>query len=214
MTATGPTRHEQSAAQRVRVLTAAEKAFAEHGFVAAEMQDIARRAGVSRTAIYQDFASKQELFEAVVSTVLDDVDAVIARHRVELTGPEAIAPLVRAFWEWATEHPDAAVLLYEPLPGASAQTRKLRRDFEDRHIGVSARYFGEGDMGPLPDVVAPILVRSVIVMALNMHLLRQSIPALIEASEQDLVDATTAVAVRMLAAAQRLTRDKETLDVI
>jgi AcrR family transcriptional regulator len=51
-----------------RILEAANKVFAEKGYHEATMDDIAKRLGVSKGAIYLYFASKEGLFEAMCKT--------------------------------------------------------------------------------------------------------------------------------------------------
>jgi len=51
-----------------RILEAANKVFAEKGYHEATMDDIAKRLGVSKGAIYLYFPSKEDLFEAMCKT--------------------------------------------------------------------------------------------------------------------------------------------------
>src|SRR5438874_845084 len=51
-----------------RILDEAKKVFAEKGYHEATMDDIAKRLGVSKGAIYLYFSSKEDLFEAMVKT--------------------------------------------------------------------------------------------------------------------------------------------------
>jgi AcrR family transcriptional regulator len=51
-----------------RILDAANKVFAEKGYHEATMDDIAKRLGVSKGAIYLYFSSKEDLFEAMCKT--------------------------------------------------------------------------------------------------------------------------------------------------
>ena len=53
---------------RSRILDAANRVFAEKGYHEATMEDIAKRLGVSKGAIYLYFSSKEDLFEAMVKT--------------------------------------------------------------------------------------------------------------------------------------------------
>jgi AcrR family transcriptional regulator len=53
---------------RSRILSAANKVFAERGYHEATMDDIAKRLGVSKGAIYLYFPSKEDLFEAMCKT--------------------------------------------------------------------------------------------------------------------------------------------------
>ena len=52
--------------RRVRILDAAVEVFAEHGYDAAKMQDIAARAGVVPSVLYDHFGSKRELHITVL----------------------------------------------------------------------------------------------------------------------------------------------------
>ena len=51
-----------------QILEAAHRVFLEQGFGAASMDAIAREAGVSKATLYAHFASKQELFAAMVGS--------------------------------------------------------------------------------------------------------------------------------------------------
>jgi len=51
-----------------RILDAANKVFAEKGYHEATMDDIAKRLGVSKGAIYLYFSSKEDLFEEMCKT--------------------------------------------------------------------------------------------------------------------------------------------------
>src|SRR5260370_2843863 len=59
---------EYKEAAKSRILDAANRVFAEKGYHEATMDDIAKRLGVSKGAIYLYFASKEDLFEAMCKT--------------------------------------------------------------------------------------------------------------------------------------------------
>lgn len=59
------------------ICAAALKVFAEKGFAAAKLDDIARRAGVSKGTLYLYFKDKEELFRAVIrDTISPNIDLV------------------------------------------------------------------------------------------------------------------------------------------
>jgi AcrR family transcriptional regulator len=58
------------------ILAAAFEEFAEKGFAATRLEDVARRAGIAKGTIYLYYASKQELFRAVVRRLLPRYDAI------------------------------------------------------------------------------------------------------------------------------------------
>lgn len=59
--------------RRERILDAAREEFAERGFAAARMEDVAKRVGISRAALYLAFDSKEALFRALVSEVITEM---------------------------------------------------------------------------------------------------------------------------------------------
>lgn len=61
-----PRRAEKGALKRRSILDAALEEFAEKGFAAARMEDVARRAGVGKGTIYLYFEDKESLFEGLV----------------------------------------------------------------------------------------------------------------------------------------------------
>jgi AcrR family transcriptional regulator len=64
--------------RRQRVLDAAEGVFFELGYGSASMDDIARRAGMSKKTLYRLFETKESLFAAMVAARRAVLDAMIA----------------------------------------------------------------------------------------------------------------------------------------
>jgi len=54
---------------RQQILDASLRLFSERGFARTTVRDIARQAGITDAAIYYHFASKRDLFEALIDTV-------------------------------------------------------------------------------------------------------------------------------------------------
>jgi AcrR family transcriptional regulator len=68
---------------RAAILDAAEVVFAEHGFAAAGLQEIADRAGVSRATPSYFFGSKEGLYHAVLARAFARVQARLAAAQAE-----------------------------------------------------------------------------------------------------------------------------------
>ncbi|MBS9476903.1 TetR/AcrR family transcriptional regulator [Ancylobacter radicis] len=62
-------RAETMEANRSRLIAAARKAFAKHGFAAASMDELTAEAGLTRGALYHGFGDKTGLLSAVVTQV-------------------------------------------------------------------------------------------------------------------------------------------------
>jgi AcrR family transcriptional regulator len=84
-----------SRAQRTRaaILAAAEALFAETGFAATRLEDVAERVGIRRASIVYCFRDKTVLYDAVLESVFGDL---LARVEVALTAPGPLGPRIEA----------------------------------------------------------------------------------------------------------------------
>jgi AcrR family transcriptional regulator len=92
---------------RQAIVTAARAEFAERGFAATSIRDIARRAGMSLSALYHYYPGKQDLLYAIVDEV---TTAYFAACEAELAktgeGPaDRLEALVTATVRFRVEHP-------------------------------------------------------------------------------------------------------------
>jgi AcrR family transcriptional regulator len=79
-----PKFRRRKADRPAEIVQAAMAVFAERGFAAARLDEIARRAGVSKGALYLYFETKEEIFRAVVDQAIapnmQAVRAMVAAH--------------------------------------------------------------------------------------------------------------------------------------
>src|SRR5579863_6328670 len=89
------------------ILDAALACFAERGFAATRLDDVAKRAGVTKGTLYLYFPNKEELFKAVVR---QSIVASIARGEALVAGSAEPAPalLERLIHHWAQVIPTPA----------------------------------------------------------------------------------------------------------
>jgi AcrR family transcriptional regulator len=87
------------------ILAAALDVFAERGFAAAKLDEVAARAGVSKGTLYLYFESKEELFRSVVRGLLLPTVAMAERRIAEHKGSatELLRGLVHTFGRVITE---------------------------------------------------------------------------------------------------------------
>jgi AcrR family transcriptional regulator len=77
------------AVRRRQLVELAEQLFAERGFARTSMEELARRAGVTKPVIYELFESKDGLFRACVDRAIERMAASIVEAFRSETEPEA-----------------------------------------------------------------------------------------------------------------------------
>ena len=98
------TQSERSAATREALIAAARELFAERGYAAVGTEEIVRKAGLTRGALYHQFGGKRELFEAVYETIEREVTERIATDALVGSDPlEALRAGARAFLDHCLE---------------------------------------------------------------------------------------------------------------
>jgi len=114
-----------------RILDAAEAVFAERGYDAASLGDIADRVGIRPQGIYNHFAGKRELYAAVLERLLDPFLALLDDAA---SGPRVAEALTRDIAFHARNPHLARILQYATLGGGEPleliQQRWYRPFFE------------------------------------------------------------------------------------
>ncbi len=105
---------QQSDATAGRVLAVATELFAEHGYARVGLERVAVVAGVTRGAVYHHFASKAELFHAVVRTVQLSVAEAVAEAADRAGTPwEGLEAGCRMFLTASSAPPARRILLVD-----------------------------------------------------------------------------------------------------
>ena len=66
------TREAKKARTRAQLIDAAATVFARRGYVAASLDEVSEEAGLTKGAVYSNFDSKEELFQAVIEDRLNE----------------------------------------------------------------------------------------------------------------------------------------------
>ena len=119
----------RSESTRATIIAAAEAIFAEKGFAAARLQDVADRVGIRRPSIVYYFRNKRDLYEAVLNDLFSEL---AARIRAAVTSPtpmpERIEAVVKAWVSYVGERPSLArVLLREIAEALPARSPVMMR---------------------------------------------------------------------------------------
>ena len=132
--------------RRRQILEAATVVFSREGYVAANLEDIARAAGVAPTAIYYHFGGKEELFNQALRSALGGfTDRILAaRPDTEPGTIDGLPSVLRAGWDYWRSQPDAARLVARYSESSTPQAAKLRQEWEARHLERAYDYLVGG----------------------------------------------------------------------
>ena len=166
-------RYQRRKEERPQEITAAAfAAFAENGYAATRVEEVAKRAGVSKGLMYLYFKTKEELFKAVIrSVVIRRVDALIASIEETqlssedfLRGPmldfmkripgSPVSVVIRLLLSEGPRHPDLVDYYWENVvnKGLTAITRFVER-------GVERGEFRPSAVNELPQLfLAPVML--------------------------------------------------------
>ena len=162
------TRRESRAATRARLIESAGEVFAERGFYGASVEEITDRAGFSRGAFYSNFASREDLFLAVLDAYLDvELRALAEALKRETSSPGAMLEFLQSravrrstegrqltllwaeFWLHVVRHPEFAPKL--------AARQKAGRSAIARAIASQCDQFGFAPPCP-PEHLASVMM--------------------------------------------------------
>lgn len=102
-----------AAERRAQLLRTAVSVFAEHGYHATSMNDVAVAAGVTKPVLYQHFSSKRDLFIELLDDIGDELRDTIAKATAEAAGPrQQIEFGFRAYFRFVGERTDAFKVLF------------------------------------------------------------------------------------------------------
>lgn len=154
------------------IAEAAFEVFAEKGYASARVDDVARRAGVSKGLMYLYFKTKEDLFKAVVKSViirrvdslLDAVDNTELSAEAFFRGPlltfmkrvpgSPVAVVIRLLISEGHRYPELVDYYWENVvsKGLGAISGLVER-------GVRQGEFRESEVSQLPQLfLAPVLV--------------------------------------------------------
>ncbi len=177
---------------RADIVSAARGAFADAGYEATSLREIARRAGVDASLVHHYFEGKAALFAETMQIKVDP--AAVVRHIVEGDPARVGERAVRSFfgvWDSAEQRPMFTALLRSALTHEEA-ARALREFLAAEVFGRIVVYFrAEGGSTGSVGLSAEEARRAGLAAAqmMGMAIMRYIIllPALADASSEELV---------------------------
>jgi AcrR family transcriptional regulator len=123
-----PSRRLPAGERRQQLFAVALELFAERGYRATTMDDVAEAAGVTKPLVYQHFSSKRALYLELVDSVSAELLAAIAEAAARADGPRQQVELgFAAYFRMVVTHEAAFRLLYG------------RDDADDQELGDALR---------------------------------------------------------------------------
>lgn len=133
------TRVEKQARTRAKLIVAAATVFAQHGYEAASVEQIAERAGYSHGAVYSNFAGKSDLFLAVFEEYMAERAQELAATQAGIDDDAALETRARALadqWMRRFAADRESFLLHLEFLAASRREPELARRFGSRSAAL------------------------------------------------------------------------------
>ncbi|HEY1358516.1 MAG TPA: TetR family transcriptional regulator [Thermoleophilaceae bacterium] len=171
---------------REQLLEAAAKVFAEKGFQAASVDEIARRAGFSKGAVYWHFESKDDLFFELLEERLDGPLREAVTRFESAPAEVDMAPQADVVLSWLVEQQRDLVLLHAEYCLLAARDPRLRARYTSRQAelrrayarAIEARFEHRGDPPPkAPEDVATTLIAAMQGLALEKLVDPEAVPS-------------------------------------
>jgi TetR/AcrR family transcriptional regulator len=101
-----------------RIFCAAERLFAERGFDSVAISDVAREAGVCKANVFHHFATKQALYEAVLTRSCEELGEEVGRRLSAEADPALQVPHFLVWYrDYLRAHPSTARLVFREVTG-------------------------------------------------------------------------------------------------
>lgn len=150
------------AARQESILRGAARAFARGGYAGTSMEDIAAASGITKLIVYRHFASKEELYRAVLQRVFDR----LAEEFVTLYSRGEGGVGARSLLTVAREDPDGFHLLWRHA-AREPQFADYARQLRERSVDASRALLTEQVQPDLHEWAAHTLVDELVAAVLN-----------------------------------------------
>jgi AcrR family transcriptional regulator len=148
MTAEQEPPHKQTKGERTaqRVMDVAEDLFATQGYDGTSLRQIAEGAGIREPGLYNHFAGKQDLYEAVLHRALDPMARALDNHLQAASGLRDYTDLPAIMTDLLLGHPQMAALFQQALRDDSSSIgSRLVRDWLEKLFSQGMRSMQELD---------------------------------------------------------------------
>lgn len=186
-----------------RIFCAAERLFAERGFDSVAISDVAREAGVCKANVFHHFATKQALYEAVLTRSCEALGEEIDRRLSAESDPALQVPHFLVWYrDYLRAHPSTARLVFREVTANPDLAESgpvfpvLSRLFDNvvAHV-AGAREAGVFRADANPTVVASLMLGVTLFNSQTEHL-RAHMPSWSDVDDASYVELLTDVLMR------------------
>jgi TetR/AcrR family fatty acid metabolism transcriptional regulator len=131
-------RGDRNGDKRERILAAAERIFARHGFFAARVSEIAREAGVADGTIYLYFKSKDDLLISLFENRMKQVNERLRLAIADRPPAEQLRAFIHTYLQLVSDEPTAAEVLTIEL----RQSSKFMKEYDNPQFADFLRMLG------------------------------------------------------------------------
>lgn len=132
-------------ARPAEIAAAALEVFAEKGFAAARLDEVARRAGISKGALYLYYETKEDIFHAVVTQTVTPRLAMVRQMAAGFQG------------RFADLLPSVLAMLAEQLPESPAGPIVKMIVGESRNFPELARFWHDEAVAPMIETMSHVI---------------------------------------------------------
>ena len=152
-----------AAARRAQLIEVGRAVFAQRGYEATSVEEIAERAKVSKPIVYEHFGGKEGLYAVVVDREMEYVVTRISDSIASGSPRERVERAALAFLTYVKEQPEGFVVLSRDAPVTQARggMSSLLNDVANRVADVFAAAFKRAGYNPQ---VAPIYAHALVGM--------------------------------------------------
>lgn len=153
-------------ARRATITAAALRVFAEKGYHATSLGEIAAAAGVARTVLYDHFPSKRVL----LLSVMEEENAALVEYvgaRITGTGAprERMRSTIDAYFDFAQSRPEARKLLFDQVDEGDPEIRTVRQGIREARtravtalLAADLASIGQDPGGPAAEAMVELMI--------------------------------------------------------
>ncbi len=152
-----------ASARRAQLVDVGRAVFAERGYEATSVEEIAERAGISKPIVYEHFGGKEGLYAVIVDREVEHIVRSITDAISAGTPRERLERAALAFLRYVRERPGGFVVLLRDAPASKVggEMPALMHDLADRVGAIFTEQFRRAGYDPK---AAPIYAHALVGM--------------------------------------------------